>query len=221
MAEKRNEELYQWRKSQRLTQEEAARLLDVSRGYYATLEAAHQAISKQVRRKLDEIPHQREHNRFEPGGTQMRKASLLFGEMARIQVVGKASAGEGHHNVDPDEEPIWVPMTLQRLGGIGYVVDGESMMPALQPGDVAVFREMTTPYPRFTYLVRSEQGEYRCKNLEWKNNEWTLVSLNPKYTDEPLASHQLIGLLIGWYRSVGKYEKLEANPDGLRLEGPI
>lgn len=151
----------------------------------------------------------------------MTKVSLVFGEMAKVPIVGNVSAGFGNTNVDIVEDEAWVPMSLQKLGGIGYVVDGESMMPSLQPGDVAIFRQMHQPYARFTYLVRTEDAEYRCKNLEWKNNEWTLVSLNPNFRDEPLGGGQLLGMLIGWYRSIGKYEKLEADPDGLRLDAPV
>jgi len=206
-----NEVLRAWREAKRLKQREAADMLGLSRAYYANLEYG-QSIPERVMDELKKLGY------GDDDPDDMKRVSILFGNMARVPVVGHVSAGDGNTNVDTDEGQIWVPMSLQRLGGIGYVVSGESMMPALQPGDIAVFREMHQPYAKFTYLVKTEDAEYRCKNLEWKNNQWTLVSLNPNFRDEPLGSGQLLGLLIGWYRSIGKYEKLEANPDGLRID---
>lgn len=206
-----NEVLRNWREAKKLKQREAADLLGLSRAYYANLEYG-QSIPDRVMDQLKKLGY------GDQSSNEMKRVSLLFGDMAPIPIAGNVSAGDGNTNVDVDEQSIWVPMSLQKLGGIGYVVDGESMMPALQPGDVAVFREMHQPYARFTYLVKTEDAEYRCKNLEWRDNQWTLVSLNPNFRDEPLGSGQLLGMLIGWYRSIGKYEKLEANPDGLRLE---
>jgi phage repressor protein C with HTH and peptisase S24 domain len=136
--------------------------------------------------------------------------------MAAIPVVGKVSAGPGETNVDPDtERTIFVPLTLAQLGGLGWVVDGESMMPALEPGDIAVFREYRSPRRGYPMLL-CRDGEYRVKNIEWEN-EWIQRSINPAIPDEPLGHWQILGYLIGWHRSRGSYEKLESDPNGLRL----
>ena len=217
MADTRNEKLYRWRQNQRITQQEAADKLGVTRSHYTKMETGVQGIPEKTMDELKKLGYESLQN-FDIG---LKRASLLFGDMAKIKVVGTVSAGPGDTSVDYVEDDAWVPMSLQKLGGIGYVVDGESMMPALQPGDVAIFREVRQPYANYTFLVKNDQGEYRCKNIEWKNNRWTLVSLNPEYPDEPLNSWQILGLLIGWYRNRGKYEKLEADPDGLRLDQPI
>lgn len=209
----KNEMLYRWRKTNHWTQAEAATRLGIDRAYYAKMETGAQSVSKRVMDLLAQ------NGVTETGESRSegRPVSLVFGEMGKIPIVGSVAAGDGNTNVDYAEDEAWVPMSLQRLNGIGYVVDGESMMPALRPGDVAIFREMRTPRARYTYLIKTEASEYRVKNLEWKNNEWTLVSLNPNFRDEALGPGQLLGILIGWYRVEGKRETIDSNPDGLLL----
>lgn len=152
----------------------------------------------------------------------LRPVSLLFGPMARIPVVGNVAAGPGAHNVDVDQHGIYVPASLGQLGGTAFVVDGESMMPALEPGDVAVFKEQRQPRRGFTYLIKHPDHSYAVKNLDWssRDGQWVLVSLNPSHPTSPLHDSELVGLLVGWYRSIGSYEKLEADPNGLRLQAP-
>lgn len=212
--------LKETRKRLRMTQHELSEKLGISRDRWARYEYGHSNIPSHLSEKLFALEAGRIYDQgFVSGGAHdARPASMLFGTMSEIPVVGKTAAGEGATNVDPDNEPIWVPQSLANLGGIGFVIDGESMMPALQPGDVAVFKQSHTPRRGFTYLVKTPRDEFRCKNLEWKNNEWTLVSLNQSYPDEHLGEAQVLGVLVGWYRSIGTYEKLEADPHGLRLD---
>ena len=207
------EQLKAIRKQLRMTQEELATELGITRIRWSRYEYGLSKIPDEIEAKLTKL-----HDLSPFAASEMRPASLIFGEMAEIPVAGFASAGPGETNVDTDLEPIRVPSSLVNLGSIGFVIDGESMMPALQPGDVAVFNANNTPRRGFTFLVRTPEHEYRCKNLEWKNNEWTLVSLNRSYPDEMLGSSQVLGILVGWYRTIGTYEKLEADPHGLRLD---
>ena len=196
-----------------MTQEELASLLGISRIRWSRYEYGHSRIPEHLADKMREVAATQNMS-----VSELHPASLLFGTMAEIPVAGRASAGLGETNVDSDLQPIWVPQSLANLGGIGFLIDGESMMPALQPGDVAVFKGNNTPRQGFTFLVKTPGDEYRCKNLEWRNNEWTLVSLNKSYPAERLGSSQVLGILVGWYRSIGTYEKLEADPHGLRLD---
>lgn len=219
MADNINEELRAWREGRKLKQREAADLLGLSRAYYANLEYG-QSIPLRVMDQLKALGYGEASLDRQSEG---RRVSLLFGTMARIPIVGRASAGDGITNVDPDENTVEVPASLRQIGGIGYVIDGDSMMPALQPGDVALFRETHQPRNGFTFLLKRE-GEYRCKNIAWRGGEWVMESLNPnkdRYPDDSLIDWQIIGMLVGWYRSIGSYEKLEADPHGLRLDGPV
>jgi len=219
MADNINERLRAWRKKKRYTQSEAGELLGISRNYYANLEYG-QHIPSRLIDELRKLGYDSAHSEDEKDG---RPVSLLFGEMAALPVVGSVSAGPGLSNVDADQGEVWVPMSLRQIGGVGYVIDGDSMMPALQPGDIALFKETYQPRNGFTFLLKND-GEFRCKNISWHQGEWVMHSLNPnkeRYPDQSLLDWQILGILVGWYRSVGSYEKLEADPHGLRLDGPV
>jgi SOS-response transcriptional repressor LexA len=219
MADNINEQLRAWRKKRRLTQSEAGEMLGISRNYYANLEYG-QHMPQRVADQLQALGYDPNSDLSE---SEMRPVSLLFGQMASLPVVGTVSAGPGTSNVDAEQDEVWVPMSLRQIGGVGYVIDGDSMMPALQPGDIALFKETYQPRHGFTFLLKKE-GEYRCKNVGWRSGEWVMQSLNSnkdRYPDLSLLDWQIIGILVGWYRSVGSYEKLEADPHGLRLEGPV
>lgn len=146
-----------------------------------------------------------------------RMVSIAGTPLAPVKVVGNVSGGSGAYNVDPQDELVYVPQTLANIGGLGWVVEGESMMPELDPGTIALFKEHRSPRRSFTFLVKAKDGDLRVKNLEWMDNEWTLVSLNPKYPPEPLNDHELLGYLIGWYKVKGKREEIISDPDGLIL----
>jgi SOS-response transcriptional repressor LexA len=213
VADNTRKDLREWRRKNFANQEDIALRLGISRGYYATLENGHQSTPEHIEDKLRALGYGKP-------DSDGRRVSLLFGPMTRIPVVGTVSAGPGVSNVDPDENSVEVPASLRQIGGIGYVIDGDSMMPALQPGDVALFKETYQPRNGFTFLIKKD-GEHRCKNIVWQSGEWVMQSLNNRYAVEPLHDWQILGLLVGWYRSVGSYEKLEADPHGLRLDGPV
>lgn len=216
VADNTRKDLREWRRKNFPNQELLARELGISRGYYATLENGHQATPEHIENRLRNLG-------YGSPPSDGRRVSLMFGPMVMIPVVGRVAAGEGVYNVDPDEEAVAVPASLKQIGGIGYVIDGDSMMPALQPGDVALFRETHQPRNGFTFLLKKD-GEFRCKNIAWRSGEWIMESLNPNkeaYPDATMRDWQIVGILVGWYRSIGSYEKLEADPHGLRLDGPV
>jgi len=154
---------------------------------------------------------------FESAG-EFLKVSLGGIPMVPIPIVGQVSAGAGTYNVDVEDHTIYVPESLAKIGGVGFLVDGESMMPRLEPGDVAVFREHRIPRLRYTFLVKSAEGEFRVKNIGWDGDQWTLQSLNRNFGEEPLGSHELIGYLIGWYKARGTRETMDSDPSGLILD---
>jgi SOS-response transcriptional repressor LexA len=137
--------------------------------------------------------------------------------MKEIKIVGSAAAGAEAYNVDPDQHTVFVPQTLANLGGLGWVIEGDSMMPDLEPGMLAIFKEHREPRPGLTFLVQNEEGGLRVKTLEWRNDAWHLVSTNPQFAPEHIGSHALLGYLIGWYRVQGLRETLDSDPNGLRL----
>lgn len=152
--------------------------------------------------------------------SEVARVSLTGTPLVAVPVVGKTGAGNGEHNVDPDDWNVYVPDRLATLGGQGWVVTGPSMLPALEPGDVALFKEIHEPRPGYTFLIARKDG-HTIKNIEWKNKRWTLVSINPDFPDMPLEEDDEIqGMLIGWYRAKGARETIDSDPGGLKLERP-
>ena len=144
----------------------------------------------------------------------------LSTKMVRINVVGRVAAGEGEYNVDPEDHGIYVPANLGGPDHLGYVVTGDSMMPALEDGDVAVFRPSSAPRRKLAFLVKSPDGSFKVKKMGWSESEnrWVMQSLNPTYPPEPMDGHQVVGYLIGFYRAHGSYEKIEADLHGLQID---
>lgn len=138
--------------------------------------------------------------------------------MASVKVIGRVSAGEGSSENDLIEDELRVPASLAQLGGSGWLVQGDSMMPLLEPGDVALFREFPQPRRGYPFLVQSPDGEYRVKVIDYDRGGWILKSLNKFYKDEPLGHHRVLGYLIGWYRTRGARETLDSDPNGLKLD---
>lgn len=144
-----------------------------------------------------------------------RRVNIVGTKMLPIPVIGYAQAGAGLTNVDVDETDVYVPEKLAQIGGMGWIVDGSSMEPYLEAGDVAIFREHRNPRRGYPFLVRRD-GQYRVKVIEWRDG-WELRSTNPQYAAEPLDDWELLGYLIGWYRLRGTRETLDSDPNGLRF----
>jgi phage repressor protein C with HTH and peptisase S24 domain len=140
--------------------------------------------------------------------------------MVRLPLVGKASAGDGEHNVDADDAWAMLPEVFGGPDHLAFVIEGDSMMPALEPGDIAVFKESHQPRSKVAFLVKDRDG-YRVKQIRWNrtDGEWVLRSLNPKYADERIEGGQLLGFLIGLYRQRGTRYKMDLDLSGLPVEG--
>lgn len=142
----------------------------------------------------------------------------------RIPIVGNVSAGNGEYNVDRDPDSyIDVPATLALHNEIplAWRVSGDSMMPALQDGDVAIFRaSRTTPRNRHAYLLRGEHGDLLLKILRYEHStgEWLATSLNPSYQPKSLAGTQILGTLVGFCRTQGSRIDTALDPEGLMIE---
>jgi hypothetical protein len=203
-------DLRKWRHANRLEQKEVAAQLGISRSYYANIEAG-QDPPEYVKDKLRELGY--------TNGERPKVLRLTPTPMSKIRIVGKVGAGPGEHNVDSDDEYASVPQKLAAIGSLAWIVEGESMMPSLRPGDIAIFKEERLPRKDYPMLVRGTDGEVRVKNMRFKNGRWVLESMNERFGDEDLGHHELVGVLVGWYRSFGGYEASESHVDGLKLEG--
>lgn len=146
-----------------------------------------------------------------------RVVSLAGTPLVEIPVVGKVAAGHGEHNVDPDASTVWVPEVIARMGGIGWIVEGDSMMPDIMPGDVLTFAPHSRPKRGFPMLLRTEEREDKVKIIDWGDGSWIMRSRNPRYDAQPLDSTQILGLLVGFYRYGGTKEVILTDPEGLTL----
>jgi hypothetical protein len=150
-----------------------------------------------------------------------RRVSLAGTPLAPVPIIGTVSAGPGSSNVDPDQGVIYVPQRLADLGGLGWIVDGDSGMPILQPGDVTIFREWRKERTRIPFLIRVADGELRVKRLKWLSGHWHLEDVNKGQPPEPMKpGDELLGYLIGLYRYKGSRETIDSDPEGLDLEAP-
>lgn len=118
--------------------------------------------------------------------------------MKGVRVVGKVSAGPGATNVDEDDPIVFIPDRLAALGTLAWTVEGDSMMPALEPGDIALFRESHTLRRRFAYLLKDSEGSHSIKMTRWTQaGKWEGYSLNPAYAPIDLDGMQVLGILVG------------------------
>ncbi len=152
-----------------------------------------------------------------PDATQVRStggAPVATMPMVPVRVVGTAGAGVGV-NADPGPETIFVPANMgSNIDRLAHIVEGDSMMPFLEPGDVGVFREMRWPRPKKVFLLK-DAGGYLIKQVVYERDRFVGRSLNPRYEDLELDGVELVGMLVGIYRSVGSYERMEYDSDGL------
>lgn len=217
-----SEALRAFRKQLRLTQAEFADMLQTTRATYKNWESDISIPDEAVNRLQtlgfwDGKALRGAGIALQLTETEGRRVSLAGSPMVEVPVIGRASAGPGEVNVDSEMHSIWVPMSLAQSGGVGWVVEGDSMMPALEPGDIALFREHRQPKRGHTFLVRTPDREERVKIMDWIRGEWILRSLNPAYKPEPLAGHEILGFLIGWYKVRGTREDIVSDPAGLMI----
>lgn len=136
--------------------------------------------------------------------------------MVEVKVVGTVSAGAGISEFF-DAPTVHVPSNL--LDGItdpmAHVVEGDSMMPWLQPGDVLIARPMLTPRLNRPFIVRTRDNELRVKLLAYEQDRWVERSMNPKYGDQD-ATDQLVGLVTGLYREDDGTTMILSNLNGLK-----
>lgn len=140
--------------------------------------------------------------------------------MGPLRIVGNVAAGNGTFNVDNELDMLLVPLSLCGEDRLGWTVEGDSMMPVLEPGDVAVFRESRQAKNGYIYLAKTKDEGLVCKQIKWNRstNLWELVSINKAYPNVPMDGVELLGFMVGYYRVRGYHEKFESDPDGLKLD---
>lgn len=151
------------------------------------------------------------------GANKGELVSLSGTPLVNIPVVGNASAGGGLWNVDTELNMVAVPESIAYSDTIGFVVEGDSMMPMLEEFDTAVFRKAARKVHGYVYLVKVEEEGFFVKLVAYDRGDWYLVSLNEKYPPLPMPpGTEFLGVLVGYYRVRGTRELFEMDREGLR-----
>ena len=138
--------------------------------------------------------------------------------LVRIELMGKVMAGSGsdvYESGDATGEGVVVPANLGGPDKGALVIEGDSMFPLLHPGDVAVFRKSHVPKLGCPCVVRTKDGKLRVKVVGHDGTGYTFTSLNPAYPADKNGK-QMLGFLIGIYRTVGSREEITIDESGIR-----
>lgn len=141
---------------------------------------------------------------------------ILYGKaLGDLRILGGVAAGLGWEATD--EDILAVPISLTGPNRVGWIVRGDSMLPFLQEGDVAIFEASIVPKLGIPNLIRTSETEYRVKMVRHDGEQYRLFSLNPVYGEE-MATGSWMGYLVGYYRLIGSQEEMKHNPSGLKPE---
>lgn len=130
--------------------------------------------------------------------------------LAKMPVYAAAMGGSGHIIVSFDQiDEIKRPAELENVrGGYGLLIKGESMVPALWEGDMALINPHLPPARSFNHVFYHEPPhggdcEAIVKQLDgWSDREWSLTQWNPHRT---WKEHRQIWQVC--HRVVGKYDR--------------
>lgn len=127
-----------------------------------------------------------------------------------MPVYAAAEGGDGHIIVSFEQiDEIKRPAELENVkGGYGLLIKGDSMVPALWEGDMALVNPHLRPAREFNHIFyhQAPHGgpvEAIVKQLDaWNDRDWTLTQWNPHTTWK--ESRQIWPIC---HRMVGKYDR--------------
>ncbi len=117
--------------------------------------------------------------------------------MTSIRVVGSAMAGEGA-DFQAEELDYEVPAHLTTGIEFGYIVQGTSLMPRVEPMDLLIAKPMREPAYNRIMIVRRPDGSVSAKVIGWKDSKTVLISTDGR-GDEP-AEVEYMGVVTAIYR---------------------
>lgn len=135
---------------------------------------------------------------------------------AEMPYAGLISAGSKLNWSDPYESTDFrpVPSHMSAKGRFCCMVDGDSMMPLLWGGDLAIFHKSVQPKLGSIVLYRHDDMTATIKQLKHDGRQFWLHALNPSYEDVT-ASGIALGYLVGYVREVGRRVVTDYDPDGI------
>lgn len=136
---------------------------------------------------------------------------------AKLPKIAPIQAGAVWTDPFQSDDTETVPIDLYREDRFCTTVEGDSMMPFLHPGDLAVFERLNKPARvGDIILARKEDGSMTIKRLGHDGRTFTLDPINTSYP--PMTAEQWIneGLLVGRVRDVGTQRTTTQDSYGLR-----
>lgn len=119
------------------------------------------------------------------------------------------------------DRSVTVPIRLKASDHVAFEVDGDSMMPFLQPGDIAVAQSEASFRPNRIFLIRCERRQcrectsgYCLRQVEHDGEAWVFRPINPAYAPVR-ANASPVGRLVALYRTEGTREIIVRDPAGL------
>lgn len=188
-----------------LTQAEFGTLLGVSSGYVHQLEAGKRTPSELVIKAVQNLDRADfattahladERGRYQAPAAQDR----------RIPVLGWAHAGEA---LDYEEivGPDYVPTDCRDAEAFAVRLEGDSMAPAYEPGDLLVLMPGAVAHAGHLVVVRLSGGGVLFRRLVWRDGqEIRLMALNPAYGAQSMPVSEVLHCwpLWGVWRQVWK-----------------
>lgn len=137
-------------------------------------------------------------------------------ETVRLKIYGGISAGDGNtSSIDPDEIDIPLEYARQDFGAL--YVEGDSMMPYLQPSDLVIFRDWTKEKIGYIFAAELEDSTWVVKALVYEGGKFKLRSANPDYADIE-GPFKLTGYFVGFIRDDGPRRTMMLDGRGLKLD---
>jgi SOS-response transcriptional repressor LexA len=202
------EKLKAFRKRMRLTQDELAKELSVSRSAYKNWEYGHANVPKDVAQGLFKLGFLNE------VGPPTIPASEL---QVPVPYIGPVSASTPADWSDPFEalEFEFVPPEMGHRDAFACRIAGDSMFDLLWPEDVAVFIKQDVPKIGAVVLYRHHDNRITVKQLKHDGQGFYLHALNPSIPDCP-AEGSMVGYLIGIVRHTGSRKMTLYDRTGIR-----
>ena len=212
MADEEQTEIARMREALRFTLTEMAKRLGVPESRYKNWEYGRAKTPKDAIAKAWALMAT-----DQPPGVSAPKGAYSDTKVP-VPYIGRVAASSSADWSDPLEADLTEPVPVHMLEGKGTfccVVEGDSMMPMLQPEDLAVFRSAEYARVGVIVLYRHHNGQVTIKQLKHDGTRPILRALNSAYKDEP-ANGKVAGILVGFVRKIGRRKITDYDPEGLR-----
>lgn len=205
------DKLKELRAAKKLTQEEFAKAISVSKGAVAMWETGKRTpdtdmlktISKFFRVTVDELIG----NTHEPPESSNISGIMPGDKIYKIPVYATVSAGFGAYAEDNivDYLPLVIDNPYDVPDMLGIQVRGDSMYPKIEDGDIIVVRKQDSVDSGSIAVLLLDGEEGLVKKVEYGPDWIDLISINPEYKTrrfekEEVLRLRVVGLVVGSYK---------------------